>query len=118
MAVSSRSSGHASRMIWTACARLVVFGGGAGWVTGGAVGAGVVGGCGCVVAGWVVGAGFAAGAAVTTGAAGIVAPAGRQIDLPGSNNVLVVALFAASRLFSDTFARLAIEDQASPLATV
>src|SRR3954471_17580230 len=105
-------------MICAACARLVVLGGGTGWVFGGEVGAGVVGGFGCVVAGWVVTGGFAAGAAVTTGAAGTVAPTGRHTVLPGSSNVLVVALFAARRLFSDTFARLAIVDHASPLATV
>src|SRR4051812_44634589 len=102
-------------MICAAWARLVVLGGGAGCVVGGCVVAGGVGGFGCGVAGWVVAGGWAAGAAVTTGAAGAVAPAGRQTVLPGSNSVLVTAPLMASRLFSDTFARLAIVDHASPL---
>src|SRR3954451_5505219 len=105
-------------MICAAWARLVVLGGGAGCVVGGWVGAGVVAGFGCVVAGWVVTAGLGAGDAVTTGSGGAVAPAGRHRVLPGSNSVLVTASLAASRLFSYTFARLAIVDHASPLATV
>ena len=64
--------------------------------------------------GWVVAGGWVVDGALVVGGPGATAPAGRQMDLPGSSRVLTVALFTASRDFIVTLARLAIVDQASP----
>ena len=97
-------------------------------MTGGAVVAGVAGvvagvvafvvvGFGWVVVGAAVDGDFVTGA-VVAGGPGATAPVGRQIVLPGSRSVAVVAPLTASSDFIETLARLAIVDQASFLTTV